>query len=122
MTQKEELTAQQQFGFEVAEAITHACEELDSTCEGVNRDFAEEVTLAASGYAMNREQVEKVLADFGGNEAGISIGPGRRLPGPITVIDVLRSAYEIVLGEDEANRIYKRQIEIENRERRGANE
>ena len=47
-----------------------------------------------------------MLADFGGNEGNISTGPGRRLPG-MSVIDVLLSAYETVLGEDEADRIYK---------------
>jgi hypothetical protein len=80
-TQKDTITAQEQFAFEVGEALSPACEELESACEGVNRDFAQEVDLAASKLAMSRQQVEKVLADFGGNEADISIGRGWSLPG-----------------------------------------
>jgi hypothetical protein len=106
-TQKDTITAQEQFAFEVGEALGHACEELESTCESVNRAFAKEVNLAASKHAMSREQVEKVLADFGGNEADISIGRGWSLAGSMNVIDVLRSAFETVLGEDKATRIYK---------------
>jgi len=106
-TQKEKLTAQHQFTFEVGEALNRTCEELESTCEGVNRDFAREVKLAASKHGMSGEQVGTVLVNLGRNTADISTGPGRRLPGSITVIDVLLFAYETVLDEDEANRIYK---------------
>jgi hypothetical protein len=101
-TQNDTITAQEQFAFEVGEALDRACEELESTCEGVNRDFAKEVNLAANKHAMSRQQVAEVLADFGGNEADISIGRGWSLPGSMNVIDVLRSAYETVLGEDKA--------------------
>ena len=106
-TQKEALTTQEQFASDVGDALERAFEELDSTFEGVNRDFAREVKIAASKHAMSGEQIEKVLGDFGGNEGNISTGPGRRLPGPMNIIDVLLSAYETVLGEDEAKRIYK---------------
>ena len=89
-TQKEALTAQDQFASEVGDALERAFEELGSTFEGVNRDFAREVKIAASKHAMSGEQIEKVLADFGGNEGNISIGPGRRLPGPMNfTADVL---------------------------------
>jgi hypothetical protein len=106
-TQKEALTAQQQFTLDVGEALALALEELEPTCEGVNSDFAREVKLAASKHGMSRVQVEKLFADFGGNEADISIGRGWSLSGSMNVIDVLRSAYETVLGEDKANRICK---------------
>ena len=102
-TQKDSITPGQQFAFEVGEALGRACEELESTCEGVNPDFAKEVNIAASNHAMSRQQVAKVVADFGGNEADISLGRGWSLPGSMNVIDVLRSAYETVLGEDKAN-------------------
>jgi hypothetical protein len=105
-TQKETNTAQALFISEVGAALDRACEEIDSTCEGVNRDFAQEVILAASKYGMNIEEVGKVLADFGRNEADIATGPGLRLPS-LDVIDVLRSAYETLLGEDKTNQIYK---------------
>jgi hypothetical protein len=105
-TQKEALTAQEQCSSEVGDALERAFEELDSAFESVNLDFAETVKLAASKHAMSGEQIEKALADFGGNEGDISIGPCRRLPG-MSVIDVLRTAYDDVLGEDEADRIYK---------------
>jgi hypothetical protein len=105
-TGNETRTAQEQFTFEVCDALNRACEGLDSTCEGVNRDFAREVKLDASMYGMSRCQLGKALADFERNEADIATGPSLRLP-PLNVIDVLLSAYETVLGADEACRIRK---------------
>ena len=90
-TQKEPRTAQDQFISEVGEAVDRACEEMDSTCEGVNRDFAREVKLTASKYGVSIKEVGKVLADFGRNEADIATGPGLRLPS-LDVVDVLLSA------------------------------
>jgi hypothetical protein len=103
-THNETNTAQALFISEVGEALDRACVELESTCEGVNRDFAQEVEEAARKYGMGREQVGKVLTDFGRNSADIATGPGLRLPS-LNVIDVLLSAYETVLGEEEAHRI-----------------
>lgn len=105
--QKETIMAQDQFASEVGDALDCACEKVESACRGVNRDFAREAKLAAGKHGMSREQIGKVLADFGRNTADISTGPGQCLPRSITVIDVLLSTYETVLGEDEANQIYK---------------
>jgi len=105
-TQKEPSSAQGKFIFDVGDAFNRACEELESTCEGVNRDFAQEVKEAACKYGMDREQVGKVLTDFGRNSADIATGPGLRLPS-LNVIDVRLSAYETILDEEEAHRIRK---------------
>ena len=66
--------------------------------------------LAASKHGMSRVQVEKLLADFGRNSADIATGPGLRLPS-LSVIDVLLSAYETVLGQDKADHRDGRRLE-----------
>ena len=102
----ETRTALEEFTCQVGDALNRTSEDLDSACWHANMEFALEVKRAASKHAMNSEQIDKVLADFAGNEADIATGPGRRLP-KLTIIDVLLSAYESVIGEEKANRIYE---------------
>ena len=103
--QKETWTAQEKFTFEVGEALNHALEELQYTLETVNIDFAAEIKLAAKKYGLSKEQIERELADVGGGDADISIGPG--LLGSMAVVELLHPAYCDVLGKDTACRIYK---------------
>lgn len=97
--QKKVLTVQEHFDSEVGDALERAFEELDLIFETVNLVFARDVKFAASKHGMSLEQIEASLSNYAQNDGHISIGPGKKLPGAIAVLDVLRYAYESLLGE-----------------------
>jgi hypothetical protein len=105
---RETLTAQEQFASEVGEAIIRVLERVEFECETANLDFARDVKLAAAKHAMDPQQIKEVLTCFGSNTVGISIGPDRWLPGSLNVMEALFSAYESLLGENEAEELHKR--------------
>jgi hypothetical protein len=110
---KETHTDEQQFTSEVGTAIDHVLEDVEFACETANLDFARAVGVAAMKQAMRPEQVKGVLTNFGEHTADISIGPGRQLPGSLSVVEMLFSAYDSLLGAHEANTIHKRITETD---------
>jgi hypothetical protein len=102
-TQKDTITAQDLFSFEVNPAINRAMNQLEETFDSVNLDFEDEITLTARKHAMSHEQIEKVLADRAGKWTEI-------FHGTRNVVDALQTAYCDVLGEENASRIFKRVV------------
>jgi len=106
--QKATLTSQEQFESEVDKAVDCALGGMSFACETINNLFAEEVKLSAEKHGIGAEQIESVLGEFAGNKTGIWIGIIRSLPESLTVIDALFSAYDDLIGEDAADRVYAR--------------
>src|SRR5258706_12312201 len=106
--QKATLTSQEQFESEVDKAVDAGLGGMSFGCETINNLFAEEVKLSAEKHGIGAEQIESVLGEFAGNKTGIWIGIIRSLPESLTVIDALFSAYDDLIGEDAADRVYAR--------------
>jgi hypothetical protein len=103
-------THEEQFSFEVRDALGKAFEKLESEITAMNLDFADDVRLSAREHGMSREQIDRVLVGFAVNDTDISAYLANEdtniLLGLKNVVDAFRAAYDLLLGEGSADRIF----------------